>query len=137
MPGVTPTEVTLNGFLTAYGHGYRWVGGVGLNLRPRIPTNKQFGTIPIYPKASWLRQPASTVKAYGEAAKNSALTLSNTSYSCQAFQSGENLYYELLDAGDPIGLAERATEQTIDKILLDAELRIRDRAWAGLEVRWR
>jgi hypothetical protein len=137
VPGVTPTEVTLNGFFTAYGHGYRWVGGVGLNLCPRIPPISSLERSRFIRKPSWLRQPASTVEAYGEAAKNSALTLSNTSYSCQAFQSGENLYYELLDEGDPIGLAERATDQTIDKLLLDAELRIRDRAWAGLEVRWR
>jgi len=101
---------------------------IGPQLFPIVGVDKQSNIYYVLDKGSWLRGPRSTLRAPKTAPRRVDFDITSDTYFCHNFAlAGDNAFETLANADNPIALRERTTTKVVEDLMLDLELRIRNK----------
>ncbi len=101
---------------------------VGPALFPIVGVDKQSNIYYKMDKSSWLRGPRSTLRAPKTAPRRVEFDISSDTYFAHNYAlAGDNAFETLANADNPIALRERTTTKVVEDLLLDLELRIKNK----------
>lgn len=101
---------------------------IGPSLFPVVNVGKQSDLYYTIPKGAWLRKPTATLRAPKTAPRRVEFSVSSDTYFAHNYAlAGENAFEALANADDPIALRQRTTAKVVEDLMLDLELRIRNK----------
>jgi hypothetical protein len=126
---LTPGQVHINVPLSRVAvEAFRRGNFIGPRLFPVVGVGKQSDIYYTISRDSWLRAPISTLRAPKTAPRRVEFDISSDTYFAHNYAlAGDNAFETLANADDPISLRERTTTKVVEDLMLDLELRIKNK----------